>query len=176
MNIKKHDLIRLFLDENTETIINPDKQSAKCSILNELWDYLDNDVIEFYICVFSNESEFDLARIEALRLVECIEIIDLNIKYKIKNALLTVLDSPDYDVRIAALSCAVRFSEFSEIINYAKKIILDEGQPSTIRFCALDILRPLSGNVPIIQWLHNIAKSIKDSDLRKTMERLANQS
>lgn len=125
------------------------------------WELLDH--------IIQDEEDYDLARIEALKILEIAEIQG-HIKDKIMKTLIGVIESTeDYDVRNYATSAIVNFVEYSQIRIVARNLVLNIDEDIDIRYNAFDVIKKISD---IDERNEVLKRLLDDTDFQKSAQRV----
>lgn len=128
------------------------------------WQFLDS--------VIKDENDYDLARIEALKIIEIYEIPKLD-----KDVLATTLESVilntnDDDVKDYAVDSTPNFIEYDNIFQLVKKILLDENSDIDLRYSSLAAIEKIKD----IKMKNEIlTKLLDDKDMHKTAKRMLSE-
>ncbi|MDQ1857087.1 hypothetical protein [Chryseobacterium sp. WLY505] len=119
--------------------------------------------------IIQDEEEYDLARIEALKILEIAEIPG-QIKDKIMKTLIEVIENTeDYDVKNYATSAMVNFVEYSQIRTVAKNLVLNIDEDIDICYNAFDVVKKISD---IDERNEILKKLLNDTDFQKSTRRV----
>lgn len=125
------------------------------------WELLDH--------IIQDEEDYDLARIEALKILEIAEIPG-HIKDKIMKTLIGVIENTeDYDVKNYATSAIVNFVEYSQIRAAAENLVLNIDEDIDIRYNAFDVIKKISD---IDERNEILKKLLNDTDFQKSAQRV----
>ncbi|MBS0261543.1 MAG: hypothetical protein JSS02_06255, partial [Planctomycetes bacterium] len=109
-----------------------------CPRVRDLEDSADDEsVVNFLLTVARDDAEFDLARIEALKIFEIHEYQDQGIRYRIANTLSAVLAySQDLQVRNFTAMAAASYINNEELASVIGRILHDSNEASDLRWNA----------------------------------------
>lgn len=118
-------------------------KSAKTGIIGQLEELMGDDrVILFFLDLLSDTQEFDLARIEVLRILECYEIKDETVRKSAADAVFKILrNDPDNDVRAWATGTASNYLSYDFVSNELERIIRNQSEDEIIRGDSFMVLR-----------------------------------
>ncbi|MCC9041457.1 hypothetical protein LNQ81_01845 [Myroides sp. M-43] len=141
----------------------------KVEYIKELeWEDIDSKW-DLYNTILLDEEEFDLARIEVLKILE---LYDIPIGYKdsIVSSLYTVLTtSSDDEVKEYAVMTTVNFMSYSFIVDYVKEVVVDKTQDIDYRYSAFDsLVRSLEVN----EKKEILEKLLSDEEMKVSAERV----
>lgn len=130
-------LIDEFKSEQTSKLNNIDL-SQKPRIVSALEDFADDQTVsDFYFSVALDEQEYDLARIEVLKILEVKDFVNLDVRKKAADIIRQVLSqSKDEDVRNYAAMAAASYMDNEELVGEIERILLDASEPSNLRWNA----------------------------------------
>jgi len=125
------------------------------------WDLLNH--------IIQDEEDYDLARIEAFKILEIAGIPD-RIKDKIMKTLIAVIkNTEDYDVKNYATSAMVNFVEYSQMRTAAKDMLLNIDEDIDIRYNAFDVIKKISD---MNERNEILRKLLKDADFQRSAQRV----
>jgi hypothetical protein len=129
-------LIEQFRAEDARALADPDF-SVKDKIIRKLERSDDPRVLPFMLSVLSDEKEYDLARIEVLKVFEIRRRGEPSEDQSIGRAVRQILAAdPDDDVRTYAAMAASNYMDVEGVLDEVEKIIFDEGEEINIRWNA----------------------------------------
>lgn len=113
---------------------------GKVEYIKELeWEDIDSKW-DLYNTILLDEEDYDLARIEVLRILEVTEI-PLSYQQKLSSSLAKVIETTsDEDVLTYAVICASVFITNPTIERLVIAVLLDISQDENIRYCAFDVI------------------------------------
>ncbi len=162
-------LIRQFKEERTESLADID-DSRKASIIEKLEGRADERVLKFFLEVLSDENEYDLARIEVLKILELKErgdeARDEEIGQLIKQILLA---DPDDDVRTYAALAASNYLDVDGMLEAVVKILFDTAEDMNIRWNAFATIKKLG---PKPQAIEIMTKAMQEPAFQKSAFRI----
>lgn len=113
--------------------------------------------------IIADRNEYDLARIEALKILE-ISDIPKSYKDKIAHSLLNILISePDYDVRNYAACASINFMEYPDIEQLCIERLLDPSEDIDIRYCFFSSILKLADEDKICNILTKLLPDVEFS-------------
>jgi hypothetical protein len=148
-------LIARFSSEDTGSLPDPDK-SIKPNIIEALEDHAaDPRALDFLLHVAADRQEFDLARIEALKVRELREARNDEERSRIALVLREVLvDDPDDDVRQYAAMAAASYMSEGRLAEAVVARAFDEGEDINLRwntFAAIKQLGPTPQGIEVLR-------------------------
>lgn len=154
---------------NIEELYYSKSDWEKVEYIKELeWEDI-NSKWDLYNTILLDEEDFDLARIEVLKILE---LYDIPISYKdsIASSLYTVLTtSSDEEVIEYAVMTTVNFMSYSFIVDYVKEVVVDKTQDINTRYSAFDsLVRSLEAK----EKLEILEKLLSDEILGMSAERV----
>ena len=148
-------LIARFRSEDTARLADPDK-SIKPNIIQALEDHAaDPRALDFLLHVAADRQEFDLARIEALKVLELHEARNDEERSRIAVVLTEVLvDDPDDDVRQYAAMAAAYYMSDDRLAAAIVRTAFDMGEDINLRwnaFAAIKQLGPTPHGIEVLR-------------------------
>src|ERR1700728_2857336 len=124
-------LISQFKDERTDRLENIDK-SKKPRILTDLEEFADDPrVADFLLAIASDETEYDLARIEAFKIFEVKDFADRGVHNRVGRVIRNVLSaSNDNDVRNYAAIAASNYMDIEGVAEEIDRLLHDDHEDS----------------------------------------------
>lgn len=167
------DLIAQFKAENTSKLDDVDK-SRKPSIVLALEDFADDDrAIDFLLSVASDESEYDLARIEVFKIFEIHEFVGLNLRNRVGNVIREVLSNgKDNDVRNYAAMAAASYMDVNQVIEQIDRILHDKLEDSNLRWNAFAAIKA-NGSSPIS--IDSLRRLLSDNEFKQSAGRVLSE-
>ena len=148
-------LIEQYRQEDTE--LEKTDQSHKDEIIIELESSDDPRVLPFLLEVLADENEYDLARIEVLKILELREHRDKSEDERIAELVRRVMISdPDDDVRNYAAIAAGNYVTADGMIKELEKLILNNNEDMNLRsnaFAAIKRMGPTDEGMRIMKEL-----------------------
>jgi hypothetical protein len=137
-------LIARFRGEDTPKLAKPDK-SIKPGVIESLEEHAaDPRALDFLLHVAADRQEFDLARIEALKVLELREPGSDEERRRIAPVLKDVLvGDPDDDVRQYAAMAAAYYMSESDLVDAVAQRAFDQGEDIDLRWNAFAALKQL---------------------------------
>ncbi|HEV2765512.1 MAG TPA: hypothetical protein VGV38_21190 [Pyrinomonadaceae bacterium] len=145
--------------------------SRKVSVLRELEERAgDERVWPFLMKVAADEAEYDLARIEALKIMGLKEGEDEEVDRQIGQVIQRILAAdPDDDVRNYAATAASRYVEVGGVLEELEKIVLDPDEDVDIRWSAFASVEEMG---PTNQSKKIMNKALRDEVFKDYTERV----
>ena len=146
-------------------------ESRKPEIIEELEEFSDEDaVVDFFIKLITDENEFDLARIEALKIFEIKDYANKSTQRKIAQTIqFVLLESVDDDVRGYAAMAAANYMAFADLEFAVSKIVRDQSENENLRFNAFAAIMRSDSSPMRIALLRELRK---DPLFKQSVERL----
>ena len=152
------ELIQVFRAENTSELDNED-DSAKPGIVESVTDMLPNaTALEFLIEVASSRTEFDLARIEALRGIELADGLTETQRAECSSMLVTLLTTADEDPDVCnyAAMASAYFMDSDSVYQTLLDLVVNETRDSNLRwnaFTAVEKHKPQQKSIETLKSL-----------------------
>jgi hypothetical protein len=165
-------LIADFRSEETSAIPNPDADSIKDTIISELEEYCSEEkVLSFLLEVATNSNEYDLARIEAFKILYVRPIGNDTERDRIGLAIEEVLISRKENeiVRNYAAIAASSYMACPRVVNAIEQIAIDTEENRNLRACAFDAIERNHASTRSIRILQVLSK---DSHFHQTAKRV----
>lgn len=165
-------LIADFRNEDTSAIPNPDADSIKDTIISELEEYCSEEkVLAFLLEVATNSNEYDLARIEAFKILYVRPIGNDTELDRIGLAIEEVLISRKENeiVRNYAAIAASSYMACPRVVNAIEQIAIDTEENRNLRACAFDAIERNHASTRSIRILQVLSK---DSHFHQTAKRV----
>jgi hypothetical protein len=136
-------LIADFRNEDTSAISDPDANSMKDTIISELEEYSSEEkVLAFLLEVATDSNEYDLARVEAFKILYVRPIgndIELDrIVLAIEEVLISKKENEN--VRTYAAIAASSYMACPRVVNAIEQIAIDTKENRNLRACAFDAI------------------------------------
>lgn len=165
-------LISTFKEENTKSLDNVDF-SRKVRIIMELEGVDDDRVLPFFLETVMNEDEYDLARIEILKILEIRESNDKDEHQKIGHIVKNILmNDPDDDVRNYAAMTVSNFMDVEGVIEQIVKIIFNVEEDINLRWNAFTAVEKMG---PTQQSLEILQKCLSEDEFKKSVLLILNR-
>ncbi len=151
------DLINEFKAEETNKLDDIDK-SRKPNIISHLEDFVDDErVIAFLLSVAADESEYDLARIEAFKVLEIKDFADAAIRGRAGVVIREVLtSSKDDDVRNYAAMAAPGYMDIEGVFDQIERILQDKQEDSNLRWNAFAAIKSIGASPRSVESLRRL--------------------
>ena len=166
-------LIDKYTGEDTRKLADIDT-SQKPGIVLALEDHVeDNRVSDFLFAITLDEQEFDLARIEALKILEVTEFRNLTTRDNAAEVICKVLHgSRDDDVKNYAAMAAAKYLDSGKVFQQIERILLDTKQPTDLRWNAFATIKlnGISGKSVAL-----LKKMLSDDEFRESAERVLSE-
>lgn len=154
---------------NIEELYYSKSDWEKVEYIKELeWEDV-NSKWDLYNAILLDEEDYDLARIEVLKILG---LYDIPVSYKdsIASSLYTVLiTSFDEEVIEYAVMTTVNFMTYSFIKDYVKDIVVDKTQEINNRYSAFD---SLVRSLEINEKIEILEKLLSDEEMKVSAERV----
>jgi hypothetical protein len=153
-------LIARFGSEDTGSMADPDK-SIKPGVIESLeGDAADPRALDFLLHVAADRNEFDLARIEALKVLEMREARNDEERRRIALVLRDVLvGDPDDDVRQYAAMAAAYYMSEGDLAEAVVGRAFDEGEDVNLRWNAFAAIKQLGPTPQGIKLLREASET-----------------
>ncbi|MDT5157424.1 MAG: hypothetical protein QOH51_1781 [Acidobacteriota bacterium] len=161
-------LINQFREEGTQALANPDS-SVKDKIIRRLESSDDPRVLPFMLEALSDACEYDLARIEILKVLELRRRGDSSEDELIGQSIRRILaDDPDDDVRTYAAMAASNYMDVEGVLDEVERTLFNEGEETNIRWNAFTAVKEMGPNSRSIEIMSKAAQvdEFKNSALR----------
>lgn len=136
-------LITAFRSEDTASLPEPDSESQKDRIISELEDYSSEPkVLAFLLEVASDTAEYDLARIEAFKVLHVRPVGNDDERNRIGSVIAEVIlnEEDDDDVRNYAAIAAAFYMAVPGVDEAVEKIVLDPQTDPNLRANGFDAI------------------------------------
>ncbi|WP_212923501.1 hypothetical protein [Capnocytophaga cynodegmi] len=131
-------MTNIFLEK-----LNALKDDQKYDFIREVEYEETDEKWDFFNTIIANESEYDLARIEALKIIGLYEIPDQK-KDKIAQSLEHIINNEeDYLVKNYAVMALKNFTDYQPLVILAKSIVCDSNEDENLRHNALSAIEKL---------------------------------
>jgi hypothetical protein len=163
-------LIGEFKAEESRKLTKVDP-SRKPDIILALEDFADDArVVEFLLSVASDESEYDLARIEVLKLFEVKDFGDPVVRTRIGRAIARVLSTTrDDDVRNYAAMAAGSYLDAEGVFEEVERILHDDGADGDLRWNAFAAMK--TGG-PSARSISSLQRLLEDQDFKQSASQI----
>jgi hypothetical protein len=163
-------LIARFRGEDTRKLAKPEK-SIKPGVIESLEDHAaDPRVLDFLLNVAADRKEFDLARIEALNVLEIREAGSDEERRQIAPVLKDILvGDPDDDVRQYAGMAAAYYMSESDLVEAVVQRAFDQDEDINLRWNAFAAIKQLG---PTPQGIELLRAACEDSVFRTSALRI----
>lgn len=153
-------LIARFRSEDTGRLADPDK-SIKPNVIEALEEHAaDARALNFLLHVAADRQAFDLARIEALKVLELREAWNDEERSRIAVVLREVLvDDPDDDVRQYAAMAAASYMSDGRLAEAVVARVFDEGEDRNLRWNAFAAIKQLGPTLQGIELLRRASET-----------------
>jgi hypothetical protein len=163
-------LIQEFRSEDTTTLGD---FSKKVEIITDL-EYMDDQrIMPFFLEIVSDENEYDLARIEVLKILRLKEPLEAETDEKIARILTNILsNSADDDVRIYAAMTASTYTGFVNLVEVLSTIIFDDQEDINLRWNAITSIEEMGDTE---QSRRIMEKALPNNDFQDYAKRILNE-
>src|SRR5581483_143194 len=149
-------LIASFRSEDTNSLSNPDTDSVKDRVISDLEEYSsDSRVLAFYLEVAANRHEYDLARIEVLKVLHVRPTTDEAERTQIGKVIADILlGDTDDEVRNYAAIAATSYMTAPGVADAVEQVLRDAQADPNLRanaFAAFESTGPIPRSVQAIR-------------------------
>ena len=137
------DVSRLIADFKAEDLPADelDEASIKVDVILDLADYEDERILPFYLNVLADLGEYDLARIEILKILELRDRDDDQEDQRIGEVIAKVLkEDPDFEVRQYAAMAAANYLDIPVVFESVRHAVEDSEEDLDVRINAMKAL------------------------------------
>lgn len=164
-------LITTFRSENTSALSDPDKDSIKDKIISDLEEHSsDPTVLKFYLEVAAEKNEYDLARIEVLKVLYVRPTSDNKEQSQIGRVIAEILlKDMDDDVRNYAAIAASSYMTVRSVVDAVEHMLRDPQANPDLRanaFAAFKSAGPSPRNIQAIRAV------IEDTQFQQSARRV----
>ena len=150
--------------------ILPDSKNeefGKLGIIEILENFEDVRVLPFFLKVFVDENEYDLARVEIAKILALRNAENKQENREIFQSLMLVLNNSedDYLVRQYAAMAIQNYSEIEEVFEFASHIILNPDEDIEVRYNVLDVFEREGATERTIRIFREL---LNDEEFQKT--------
>jgi hypothetical protein len=138
----------------------------KCQILQELEGHLDDpEVLDFFLNLIGDSSEYDLARIDALKILELWEAPDAQTRHRIGLRLGEVLKSEeDVLVQQWAGIAAGSYADIPDVFSVVSAVLTDRVADLDVRHNCLAAVRRLGDSEVAVNLLRSLERDPQFGD------------
>jgi len=167
---KIDELISRFKRENTRSLENI-KKSQKTNLIRELEPYIDDPrVIDLFLAIAKDEKEYDLARIEVLKIFEIADKLSGDNRNRVAESIrIVMLTSIDDLVRSYAGMAGASYMDFDGVARLMEQIVQDAKAPEDLRYSAFGAIRRAGPSTTRIQVLRAL---LGDEAFKKSAARV----
>lgn len=166
-------LIARYQAEDTNSLNDMDT-SEKPNIISALEDYANDDrVVAFLLAITGDEKEFDLARIEALKVLGVQGYSSQEIRNRVGSVLEHVLlYSADGDVRIYAALAAASYLDIDAVFQAIDRILRNNDEESNLRWSAFAAIKRDGRSSRAVNLLRHL---LADPEFKQSAERVLSE-
>ncbi len=167
------ELIARFKSEDTNRLENID-HSDKRDIVVALEDHASEQrVINFFLSVASDRSEYDLGRIGIFKVLKLIKLADPEIRNRVGRVIQDVLlHDKDDDVRDYAAMAAARYMDVEGVDQVIERVLEDPQSRSTLRWNAFAAIES-NGRSP--KSLESLRRLLTDEAFKQSAARVLSE-
>jgi len=167
------ELMNRYKSEDTNSLENID-HSEKPNIVASLEDFTDDDrVMHFLLAAVCDEQEYDLARIEILKVFDVKCFRDLTVRRNLGRAIATVLrKSEEILVRNYAAMAAAQYMDLEEVSDTVAHILLDENEDFDLRWNAFAAIK---SDGPSQRSIELLSRLRLEQEFEKSSERVLSE-
>lgn len=165
-------LINAFRGEDTASLPEPDRESQKDRIISELEDYSSEPkVLAFLLEVAADTEEYDLARIEAFKVLHVRTVANDDERSRIGSVIAEVVlnEEDDDEVRNYAAIAAASYMAVASVVEAVEKIVLDTQANPNLRANGFDAVERNRRNPKSIRLVQSL---LQDGQFSTTARRV----